>query len=447
MLLVPFSRVQADSVVAIPDPNLEVAIREAIDRPSGYIYQSDLSGSTFTTLHADGSGIQYLTGLQYCTSLRYLYLDTNQISNISALAGLTSLKVLHLQANRVSDIHPLSGLTNLTDLRLYENQISDISPLADLTSLTVLYLSSNQISDISPLADLTSLTDLYLYWNQISDISPLAGLTNLTDLRLPGNQIGDISPLAGLTNLTDLRLYQNQISDISPLSGLTSLRVLYLGLNQISDISPLSGLTSLTELRLYENQISDIQPLVDNPGIASGDVLHLITNPLSCESQHQYVPLLLARGVTLDWEGTNQTPTRPSNLSPLNGSVGAKVTPTLKSSAFSDPDTCDACGASQWQVTDQSGDYSALVFDSKTDAKHLTSITIPSLSRYTTYYWRVRHQDGLGAWSEWSAETSFTTRAHAGGGLPVWIWPIVGVAVVAVAVGGFFLLRRRANPS
>jgi hypothetical protein len=31
-------------------------------------------------------------------------------------------------------------------------------------------------------------------------------------------------------------------------------------------------------------------------------------------------------------------------------------------------------------------------------------------------------------------------------GVPVWIWPIVGVAVIAAGAGGFLLLRRRAKP-
>ena len=32
------------------------------------------------------------------------------------------------------------------------------------------------------------------------------------------------------------------------------------------------------------------------------------------------------------------------------------------------------------------------------------------------------------------------------GGVPVWIWPIVGVVAVAAGAGGFLLLRRRAKP-
>jgi hypothetical protein len=32
------------------------------------------------------------------------------------------------------------------------------------------------------------------------------------------------------------------------------------------------------------------------------------------------------------------------------------------------------------------------------------------------------------------------------GGVPVWVWPVVALAVIAVGVGGFILLRRRAKP-
>jgi hypothetical protein len=51
------------------------------------------------------------------------------------------------------------------------------------------------------------------------------------------------------------------------------------------------------------------------------------------------------------------------------------------------------------------------VFDSQTDNVNLVSTAVPSgaLDYSTTCYWRVRHQDDHGAWSEWSAETSFVT--------------------------------------
>ncbi|MCL0041347.1 dockerin type I domain-containing protein, partial [Dehalococcoidia bacterium] len=111
------------------------------------------------------------------------------------------------------------------------------------------------------------------------------------------------------------------------------------------------------------------------------------------------------------WEGMSIPPNQPSNVWPGDETTGIDLTPTLQSSAFSDPDAGDSHVASHWQLTTTPGDYTSPIFDSGRDTENLESITIPSgtLKYLTTYYWRVRHQDNRGVWSEWSAETSFTT--------------------------------------
>jgi len=48
-----------------------------------------------------------------------------------SLAGLTNLTVLYLNNNQIVDISPVSGLTNLTELDLRNNQITDLQPLVD----------------------------------------------------------------------------------------------------------------------------------------------------------------------------------------------------------------------------------------------------------------------------------------------------------------------------
>ncbi len=87
--------------------------------------------------------------------------------------------------------------------------------------------------------------------------------------------------------------------------------------------------------------------------------------------------------------------------------------------------------ASQWQVTDTSGDYSSPVYDSGEDAANLESITIPSstLSGLTTYYWRVKYKDEDNVWSDWSDETSFTTETDIVGSLSVDIVDAGGTTV------------------
>jgi hypothetical protein len=74
-LMIPASVVRADEVVTFPDPNLEAAIREAIGKPTGDIYQSDLDA--LGDLDASSRGIVDLTGLEHCTNLIGLTISNN----------------------------------------------------------------------------------------------------------------------------------------------------------------------------------------------------------------------------------------------------------------------------------------------------------------------------------------------------------------------------------
>lgn len=127
------------------------------------------------------------------------------------------------------------------------------------------------------------------------------------------------------------------------------------------------------------------------------------------------VRYLNSMGAWTDWSvetsftiADNLSPSPPINQSPGQDAL-VGLTPVLRSSAFSDPDG-GYHRYSQWQITDVAGDYSSPVFD-KTDRYSLVQIAIPTgtLSCGTTYFWRVKHQDGNNAWSEWSEETSFNT--------------------------------------
>ena len=349
-----FKTEPADQVVTFTDPNLEAAIRAAIGKPTGDIYQSDLLG--LTSLNAFDRDIANIAGLEHCTSLTELDLGSNRISNLEPLSGLNKLEVLSLLNNQIGDLEPLSNLTSLRYLALSSNQISTISPISNLHDLTDLLLTNNLISDIFPLSNLLNLSQLGLGANQISNLQPLSNLTklgylyldnnqinsispisNLVDLKLLGlarNQISDVSPiwnltnlqlldlqnnyisnissLVGLINLESLWLSDNQVSDINALSMLTEIRILLLDDNQIANITPLSGLTKLGETELYSeregvkiylglqnNQISDILPLVDNKGINEEDGMDLRGNSLSADSLSTYIPQLQARGVNV----------------------------------------------------------------------------------------------------------------------------------------------------
>ena len=273
--------------VYFPDPNLEQAIREAINKPTGDIYESDLVG--LTQLDASNRGILDLTGLENCTNLETLDLYGNQISDISPISSLTHIRALTLAGNQIRDIAPLSRLTILRDLHLGANQIRDITPLASLTNLESLLLYGNRISDISSLRRLINLKLLILWSNQISSISQLEDLVNLQELSLAFNQITDISPLSSLSRLANLWNLQ--------LQG-----------NQIRDIRPLSRLVALKALSLENNKITDIQALVDNPGLGSGDEVDIRNNYLDLtpgSDDMQNIQALINRGVDVEYEPQN----------------------------------------------------------------------------------------------------------------------------------------------
>ena len=116
-------------VVSIPDPNLQVIIREILKISSGPICESDML--LLTSMYARSSSISDLEGLQYAKNLSGLHLSNNQITTILPVvfAELTNLVHLDLDYNQITSIpsEVFSNLTNLKRLDLNYNKISSIS--------------------------------------------------------------------------------------------------------------------------------------------------------------------------------------------------------------------------------------------------------------------------------------------------------------------------------
>jgi hypothetical protein len=138
-------------------------------------------------------------------------------------------------------------------------------------------------------------------------------------------------------------------------------------------------------------------------------------------------------------------PSTPTNTTPANAATNQSRNPTLIGSTFSDPDTGDTHANSQWQLATDSG-FSSLVWDSSTTATNLTSIVVNSsngtfsgslsgkttLNSSTQYYFRVRHQDNNGGWSNYSTGTYFTTQANVVPSTPTNTTPSVGTTGVDI---------------
>ncbi len=312
------------ATVEFADANLERAVREALDRPSGPLTPADLAA--LTELDASYKNIESVAGLEHATALHTLYLRGNAITDVQPLARLTNLQTLSLWGNKVADASPLASLIRLRTLDMWGNAITDVSPLARLTNLQWIQLGDNDIADVSPLASLTNLQWLGVMENALSqhaanqqlaaaitsglrvvavlekyprvetaqvypeepeqklipdanlelavrwtvcptdgcpprDITP-ADLASLTLLRANSRSIADLTGLEHATALETLELgWNNSITDLRPLANLTSLTRLELRGNSITSVSALGNLTNLTYLSLRDNQIVNVSAL------------------------------------------------------------------------------------------------------------------------------------------------------------------------------------------
>ena len=92
--------------VSIPDPGLNAAIRDALQKPTGPLTQQDLLG--LTNLSAISWNITNLQGLAAAHNLSTLFLDDNQLTDLSfpeGLTNLTSLSFLVLNGNPLTSRH------------------------------------------------------------------------------------------------------------------------------------------------------------------------------------------------------------------------------------------------------------------------------------------------------------------------------------------------------
>ena len=281
-------------IVNIPDNNLRKILLAQMSKSSEEeITEADML--QLSSLIAEGTGIQNISGLENAVNLTELDLTGNRISDLSPLSKLSKLGWLRLQRNNIVDITPLENLTNLLFVDLDENSLSDISILGNLTNLTHLELNFTDTSNISAIASLDKLTSIALVDNSLSDLSPLSQLININRAYFNRNDISDIRPLSALTKLKVLELKDNRIKDVSPLSTLTELQILKIQNNQIADFGPLDSLTKLTEFEF--------------------DPQDIVVNSVTIPDANLYASLLSVLGKS---EGDSITAAEIANLTTLD---------------------------------------------------------------------------------------------------------------------------------
>ncbi len=281
--------------------------------------ETDLTGLeefyNIEVLSLNNNGLTNIDQLEDLTQVKHLWLNDNNLDsyNWTTITNyLTSLQILYLNNNNMSEISTdLANLTRLANLYLVNNGISDVVPLAQASRLTVLDLSENNlITDFSGMIQEESKCNPSLLKLEnagvisIPDAWIMNEFSNLASLNLNGNQITDdtIANLAFAQRLDELYLNNNQITSTSGFSDITNLKKLFLDGNQITDVSGLSSLSRLAELHLSNNQIKNITGLNILPSLATLDLKNQTLTGTTSDTTGAYnLPAVFSQATTLSF--------------------------------------------------------------------------------------------------------------------------------------------------
>ena len=216
------------AVLKFKDANFEKFIRNIVNKSTGEITSEDMAG--IEKLRLLNTEITDISGIEHCTNLKSLFINIQQITNLTVLEDLANLEILGLINYSPDssvpppniDFTPLNYLSHLNELYTDLNQYSNFSSLADLSNLNRIELSIeiNQANHLSELSNLVNLERLCIdfYESEISDLSPLSSLINLKYLEFRcayNKNIRDLSPLRVLSKLDEFRIYDSEITDFS----------------------------------------------------------------------------------------------------------------------------------------------------------------------------------------------------------------------------------------
>ena len=275
LTLTAFLTAAVAQTVSIPDPGLNAAVRETLQKPTGPLTQQDLLG--LTILNAPNRNIGSLAGLEAASNLSTLLLHGNHVHAID-LSAWINLAVLDLSNNSLTNVTLPGGMTNLFSLLLADNGLTQLTLPAGLTRLEELNLNNNDLFSFELPPTLTGLGTLDLGFNVFTNFSLPGGLTNLDLLRLSGNSLTNFIVPTGLTHLTQLYVDQNQLASFALPEGVSNLHVLDLSFNGLTDVNLASDQQNLISLNLDNNRLTSLNL---PPNLTGLGLLQLRSNQLA----------------------------------------------------------------------------------------------------------------------------------------------------------------------
>jgi hypothetical protein len=108
------------------DPELELAVRRFVDKPSGDLSWTDTS---------------------WMTLLNPSSVEVNDIKSLGGIECLSNLQTIDVGGMLVSDLSPLrTGLSQLSYVAVWSDNVKDLSPLVDIPTLTYVDVTGNPLT-------------------------------------------------------------------------------------------------------------------------------------------------------------------------------------------------------------------------------------------------------------------------------------------------------------
>jgi len=312
------------SFLALPAPNAsaadafattvpDTAYRTCITAKLGLDADADPTAEQLATiieLSCTGKGIADATGTSAMPNLTKLFLDSNQLTDLTPIASSTGVFSLGVSGNRITTIAPLASLTKLRAVKLNGNRIRDFSVLSNLPeySRTSSQLYGQAITVDAALGvpalvptvidDKAEVVPVYTRPSDVASGSPVTypaagdyawvfkneGLylnatitVHVTDsgVTIPDDVLrtcvnsrlsldASVQPtLVQLATITTgaFSCANKGVKDLTGLNLITGLTSLTLNGNSIADLSPISALPNVTTANLAQNEFTSLAGL------------------------------------------------------------------------------------------------------------------------------------------------------------------------------------------
>lgn len=191
---------------------------------TGEEFAAGLSGSL---ADLPRGGLRSLEDVLLLPNLETLFVNYQELSDISALAALEYLEAANFRHTRIKDVSALSGMPRLKYVCLFDTNVSDISCLDSCPRLLDVELGSSLIESVGGMAGFDSVRSLSLRDLNLASLEGMERFLRLERLDLMNTTVKDLSPLLSLPNLKSVVVDPSMKDAVDALGENVSFSVLY----------------------------------------------------------------------------------------------------------------------------------------------------------------------------------------------------------------------------